>query len=295
MKHVICLFLYLNLILGGVLSLAGRLDAQSIQQDTWASVSKQKHGDITVFYYPENGFAYKNKKGKLEGLEVAILRQFANYLENGRGIHLNIHFVKQPNFDKLLSDVKHSSGGVFGAGNITITPQRKKNLQFTPGYLPNVSLLITNDQSPDLQNLTDLATRYKGFTAVVYRGTTNATTVRRIKRKYDPDLKITYVNSDEAALKAVIQDPKKFTYVDLDVYWMAIQKHMKIKRQPAGDQNSGNIGFVMPLKSDWIIPFRKFFNIGDGYKSNPAYRNILVSYLGVNMTHMLQMVNGSSH
>ena len=294
MKHVTCYNFCFGLILGCILCFPGMVSAQPVPGDSWAQVSKQKKGDITVYYYPENGFAYTSEEGNLEGLEIAIFRQFANYLRNSRGIHLDIHFVKQPNFDQLLSDVRNSSGGVFGAGNITITSNRERSFRFTPEYLPNVSLMITGDQTPGVQNLSDLGTKYKNLSAVVYRGTTNAKLVRHIRQEYNPDLKIEYVNSDEEALQKVIQNPHLFTYVDLDVYWMATRNHMKIKRQPAGDQKSGDIGFVMPRNSDWYIPFHKFFNIGDGYRSNPAYRSILVSYLGVNMTHMLQMVNADN-
>lgn len=267
------------------------IHAQSIQHDSWADVSAKRHGDITVLYYPEDGFAFTNDHGNLDGIEIQIFRQFANYLKNGRGIRLNIHFVKQKDFSKLLDDLRNAETGVFGAGNITITPARKREFQFTPGYLPNVAIMVTSSKTPDIVKLSDLNSKNHDLSAVVYRSTTNASVVENIKQKELPNLKVTYVNSDEAALKAVMHDPHTFTFVDLGVFWMAMQKHMKIKQQPAGDQKSGNIGFIMPLNSDWITPFNDFFKLGDGYKSNPAYRNILVSYLGVDMTLMLQMAD----
>lgn len=269
--------------------------AQLVTGVSWAEASVAKKGQITIVYYPESAFAYKDRQGRPTGVELDILSQFVTWLKNAKGVELQVNWVEEANFEKLYNDVKKGVGGVFGAANITITEERKSELRFSPAYLNNIAVLVTHSSVSDLQKMDQIGTAFKGFTAVVHKATTHTNTLNEIKTKYFPSLKIAYVNSDEAALAKVESDPSYFTYTDLTNYWLAQKKKNPIKRQAVGDKSSEQFGFIMPISSDWEPLINEFFSLGTGYRSNITYKKILMRHLGTEVTKMLEMAQSQNN
>ncbi|TNE68627.1 transporter substrate-binding domain-containing protein [bacterium] len=269
------------------------LNAQSYKGVTWETAQQTKSGTVTIVYYPEEAFAYKDRQGRPTGVELDILSQFVSWVRNAKGVDLEVEWVAQSDFEKLYNDVKSSSGGVIGAGNITITDARKKELQFSPAYLNNIAVLYSNSASPDLKTLDQIGTTFKGMSAVVHKGTTHVETLNELKQKYFPSFSIKQVNSDEEAINQVIADPKLFSYTDLSNYWLAQKENKPIKRHPVGDKTTEQFGFILPLNSDWEPLLKEFFNLGSGYRSNVTYKRILMRHLGSEVTKMLEMAQAN--
>jgi ABC-type amino acid transport substrate-binding protein len=263
--------------------------AQQLSGTSWKDALSSKKASITVVYYPEQAFAFRDSRGNYTGVELDILQQFFVWLRNAKGIEVNINYVEQADFDKLLSSVKNGNGGVFGAGNITITEDRSKEMKFSPAYLNNIAVLMTHSSAPELKSMESIAEVYKSFSAVVHKSTTHVNTLEDLKSKYFPSLKIGMVNSDDEAIKAVIDNSKLFTYTDLANYWMAQKDDQPVKRQAVGDKTTEHFGFIMPKKSGWDEAFNEFFNLGSGYRSNIMYKKILMRHLGNEVTQMLEM------
>lgn len=272
-----------------IFCISNNAQAQLVSGVSWAEASAAKKGEITIIYYPEAAFAYSDRQGRPTGVELDILTQFVTWIKNAKGVELQINWVLESNFEKLYNDVKKGVGGVFGAANITITEERKSELRFSPPYLNNIAVLVTHTSVPDLKQMDQIGTAFKGFTAVVHKATTHTITLNEIKSKYFPSLKITYVNSDVESLTKVESDPSYFTYTDLSNYWLAQKNKMAIKRHPVGDQTSEQFGFIMPISSDWGPLMDEFFNLGTGYRSNITYKKILMRHLGTEVTKMLEM------
>lgn len=267
----------------------GNVLAQSENNTSWADALAAKQGEITVVYYPEDAFAFKDGRGNYTGVELDILQQFITWIRNAKGVQLTVNWVEEPDFQKLYNSVKSASSGVFGAGNITITEERRKELKFSPAYMNNIAVLMSHSSVPDLKSLESLSTAFKNMTAIVHKGTTHVTTLSAIKENYFPTLQIKMVNSDAEAIQAVINNPKTFTYTDLANYWMAQKNNEPVKRHAAGDKSTEQFGFIMPLNSDWDGVFSEFFMLGSGYRSNITYKKILMRHLGTEVTQMLEM------
>jgi len=256
---------------------------------SWEQVLENGEGEITVLYYPEDGFAYENENGTLTGVSIDIFNQFVNFIENKHDVSLNVNYQAENNFTKLYNNVQEASNGVFGLGNVTITGERKQEVQFSPPYLTNIAVLISHSSIPTLDALNELPSLFNNMTALAFRGTMHEERINQLKESYYPNLKVEMVDSDDKLINMVSEDPSFFGYVDLSVYWMATQQDETIKRHPVGDDAAERFGFIMPLGSEWSEPMNEFFDIGSGYRSNSSYRNILVNHLGVEVTQMLQM------
>lgn len=278
------------LVAGLVLGLSPSFaNAQTIKSNSWAEVNASKSGDITIVYYPEEAFAFKDGRGNYSGVELDILQQFLTWLRNAKGVQINVNWIEQPDFEKLYNTVKTSNSGVFGAGNITITEERRKELKFSPAYMNNIAVLMTHSSVPDLNSLDNISTVFKNMTATVHKGTTHVNTVNDLKTKYFPNLVMNLANSDAEAISAVISNPKTFTYTDLANYWVAQKSNEPVKRHSTGDKTTEQFGFIMPLNSDWDTVFHEFFSLGSGYRSNITYKKILMRHLGSEVTQMLEM------
>jgi len=272
-----------------LLSTLNSINAQQLSGTDWANALSSKKADITVVYYPEQAFAFKDNRGNYTGVELDILNQFFVWLKNAKGITVTVTFREQGDFDKLLSSVKSSKGGVFGAGNITITEERRKYFKYSPSYLNNIAVLMTHSSAPELKSLESISEVYKSYSAVVHKGTTHVITLNKLRETYFPDLSIKIANSDDEAIKAVINNRKLFTYTDLANYWMAQKDNQPVKRQEIGDKTTEQFGFIMPKNSAWDQAFSEFFNLGAGYRSNIMYKKILMRHLGNEVTQMLEM------
>jgi ABC-type amino acid transport substrate-binding protein len=277
------------LTFGALLLLQNPLQAQQLQGDSWEEVKQNGSGEVTLMYYEEKGFAYENEQGELTGVEIDIFQQFVYYLKNAKDIMVDVNYVGTRDFTKLYNTVKNGDPGIFGIGNVTITPERRQEVNFSPPYLTNIAVLITHESVPDLSSMDAMPNQFSGMEGVVFEGTTHEQRMERIKNNYYPGMKITNVGSDSEVVDKVVNDTNAFGYVDLSIYWVAKQQGKPIKRHPVGDQASENFGIIMPKGSDWQEPMQDFFSIGSGYRSTSAYRNILVKHLGAEVTQMLEL------
>lgn len=268
------------------MSLSSNLYAQN---DSWSAVQEQGSGAITLVYYELDGFAYENEQGEVTGVGIDIFKQFVNYLNNGKGISLDVNYVKYDDFSKLYGDVRDGESGIFGMANVTITEARKQELDFSPPYMTNIAVMVTHDQVPELSALEALPQEFAGKNGLMFAGTTHEDRMRALKSTYYPQLSLQEANSNAEVIDGVTSNPDLFGYVDLTVFWMAQQREKPIKRHAVGDQASEKFGFIMPKDSDWKPVMNEFFNLGGGYRSNSAYRSILVKHLGAEMTKMLEM------
>lgn len=256
--------------------------------DSWEQVQQNKSGSISLAYVETPGFVYRDNAGNLTGICVDIMKDFVNYVQK-KNVKLNIRFVGDgSSFSGMYNGVKSSNGGVFGLGNVTITEQRKNEIQFSEPFITNFAILITQNKIPTLNRLEDISKTFLGLTAYTAKGTLNEKRLNDVKVKYYPGMKTIYASSSPETLEKVLADPNSFTYLDLAFYLDAVKNRKSIKRHPVGDQASEQFGFIMPLNSDWKPVLDEFFNADGGYTNSTAYRKILTKHLGATGVKLLQ-------
>lgn len=257
--------------------------------DSWASVKSSKSGKLSFAYVETPGFVYKGSDGNLTGICVDIMTDFVSYVNTKYGVNLTSTFVGNGNsFSSMYSSVRKSTGGVVGLGNITIRAARKKEVKFSPPFITNFAILVTQPQVPTLTDVSKIGTTFKGLTAYAPKGTTNEKRLLDLKNKYFPDMNISYAASSPETLERVLNDKNGFAYLDLAFYLDAIQRRKALKRHPIGDQSSEQFGFIMPLNSDWQPLMNEFFSANGGYTSSMAYKKILAKHLGDTGVKLLQ-------
>ena len=257
------------------------LYSQTYTGNTWAEAVKSKQGTVALAYVETPGFVYQDPNGQLTGICVDIMKDFALYVNKTKGVKLNAKFVGDgSSFRGMYNSVKASKGGVFGLGNVTITDARKKEISFSSPFITNYAILITPNSVPALSGLEDISSTFSGLTAYTVKGTTNEKRLLNLKKKYYPNMQVSYLSSSAAVLEKILNDPRSFTYLDVAFYLDAIQHGKSVKRHGVGDQSSEQFGLIMPLGSDWKPVLNEFFEANGGYTNSIAYKKILSKHLG---------------
>jgi ABC-type amino acid transport substrate-binding protein len=115
--------------------------------DSWEEVLAGKKGTVTALWDDIEPFIYVDKEGVLRGVEFEIMESFKDYLKVKYGIDLSITWERAGSFDNIYQKVKNSArSGIFGWSYYSITPAREKEVQFSLPYMPDINVLITNNQ-----------------------------------------------------------------------------------------------------------------------------------------------------
>ncbi|MEL6536066.1 MAG: transporter substrate-binding domain-containing protein [Bacteroidota bacterium] len=238
------------------------------------------------------GFASSNDQGEVEGLCMDLLEDFVSYCRDREGINLSVDYQgANPNdFNRFLSEVKTGSGGVIGLGNITITSARRQEYTFTPAFINNLTIIVTNKSVPTLRNLEDIQQQFAGMKAYAVAGSTNAANLEAIKQRYWPNLEIVTLPSSPEVLEAVISDGKSFTNLDLAYFLSATRAGKPIKRHPAGDERSEEFGLLMPKGTDWAPVWNRFLTTE--YRNSTGYKQKIAEHLGATALKLLTTVGG---
>lgn len=272
-----------------ILVAAGQVWAQNYVGDNWSQIKQNGQGTISFAYVETPSFVYKDNSGKLTGICVEIMDDFVKWVNTEKKVKVQSKFVGDgTSFRGMYEKVKGSTAGVFGLGNITITEERKKEVKFSPPFITNFAILITQGNVPTLAKLEDLPTTFGKLTAYTAKGTLNEKRILELKKKYFPAMKVVVTATSPEAYTKVFKDPNSFTYLDLAFYLEAVQERKSVKRHPVGDVAAEKFGFVMPINSDWSPVLEEFFQAKGGYTNTPRYREILLKHLGETGVKLLQ-------
>jgi putative glutamine transport system substrate-binding protein len=270
----------------------GMVQAQGYVGDTWAQVKTTGQGTISLAYVETPSFVYKDNSGKLTGICVDITNEFVQWVNKTKGVKLQTKFVGDgSNFRGMYDKVKASTGGVFGLGNITITDERKKEVKFSPPFITNFAILITQNNVATLNKLEDISTTFSKLTAYTAKGTLNERRILELKKKHFPAMKVITLDTSPEVYEKVFSDPNAFSYLDLAFYLKAVSERKSVKRHPVGDMAAEQFGFIMPMNSDWTALLEEFFKANGGYTNSTPYKNILTKHLGETGVKLLQSAN----
>jgi ABC-type amino acid transport substrate-binding protein len=252
--------------------------SQKYQGDSWATVKANGSGVLTAVYSEQFGLVFKDKDGKVKGVCVDILSDFAKYVKEKYGKELTIKYAGEiPVFSVFLSTAQNTPN-ILGVTNTTITDERKKILKFSPPYMSNRQVMLTNNKAPSITSLKEIPSKFPDFSAAVISGSTQVQYAEKIKAEYMPSLKITQEENGPTIIKNLTSNPKLFTIIDFTEFVDVVHKKLPIKRQMVDVGIVEELGFIMSKQSDWDLPLKEFLTTE--YRNSVGYRKIISENLG---------------
>jgi ABC-type amino acid transport substrate-binding protein len=261
--------------------------AGPIYGTSFGEARRAGRGQITFFYVPASGFAYRDDMGTLTGVTVELLRDFARYAADTHGIELEVAWKEEARWSDFYRHVRDSEGGVFGIGNVTITEERQDEVDFSPPYLHNVAVLVTHERVPELRSMADIGNAFRGLTALPFPGTLHETRLDALRERHLPGLPMRPVASNDEIVALLASDPGYFAYLDVYNYHRARQAGLPLRRHPAGDDASESFGIILPRGSDWMPVLEAFFRAEGGYTRSAWYREHMRRHLGEELASLL--------
>jgi hypothetical protein len=253
--------------------------------DTWSEVFKNKSGTVAALWYDIEPFIYVDESGKLMGVEYEVMESLKVYLKTRYAIDLTINWVNVGSFENIYGLVKESKqSGVFGWSYYSITDERKKDVKFTPPYMPDLNVLITNNKEPVFTTAQEFINKLGGMRAVTMATTTMEDDIKNLQRNFCPSLKIINKTDDYEILQNIAENSKAFGYVPLSVYMVGLQKGIKVKRQNILISRREGFAAVMPFNTDWTTITDEYFTTNE-FKILAG--KIVSKYLGDELTDLV--------
>jgi ABC-type amino acid transport substrate-binding protein len=278
--------IYLSLIFIIAAACSERPD-DTVHNHTWEQVQRQGGGTITLFYVASDGFSYTDETGRLTGVTIELMRDFADFVNTEYDLNLTIHYEPIEQFRVFYDTVRDASGGVFGVANVTITEERKDELAFSPPYMTNIATLITHSQIDEIGSFSDIAESFAGLKALAFEGTLHQTRLESIIENHLPDAEMEFAHSNNEIIERTADASRYFAYVDIYNYWRASQAGASLQRHAAGDEASEQFGVIMPLNSDWHSLIDRFFEADGGYVQSHRFRYLMETHLGSELAALL--------
>lgn len=261
-----------------------------VEDPSWKSALKTKKSEITVMYFENYPFTYKNAEGEMAGIEVEILQDFVKWCQETKGIDISLKFEQSKSFAAFYDKIKTMDNGVVGLGSVSMTNQRKTEVKFTAPYMKNKSILVSQLSVPTARVFDDFEKNFNEMTALVIQGSSHEEELKEIKDLHHPKMRVKYMTTPKELLQQIFEDKSYYGYVDLISYWSFVTERccvMKIHREVS--LKPDYFAFVLPKTSDWVMPFAEFFEGGFGYTATENYRKILEKYLGYEIINSVEL------
>jgi len=281
MKHTIVLSVVIVFI---ILSCT----QETPRADSWNSVQENGKGAITLYYVPGDGFAYYDADGNLTGVTTDIFRDYVEWIENVYGYELEVQYKSIESWSDFYHTVRTSPDGTFGMGNVTITDERWEEIDFSPPYMTNIAVLITNEETEELGTLETIAGEFTHLHALAFEGTLHEERINDFRERYYPGLEIDYAHTNDEIIERVTANDQYFAFIDVYNYWRAREAGLPVRRHSVADEPSEQFGYILPNESDWTPVITQFFEEGEGYLNTERYREIMETHLGEELTELLE-------
>ncbi len=233
----------------------------TLNPSSWSQSYASKKGEVVVFWYTSNPFIFEDQKGDIVGIEPAILEEFKKYLKKKFDVDLTIHYVKSGSFIETYFNARDNNrSGVFGASAFSITEQRKAEVNFSKPYMPDISVLVTNNKVPIVNDKQDFTSIFKGLKAITVKGTTYENDLLRVREEWGVDFEIQYISSNHNILNTIANNDNSFGFIDLPIYLIQLQNNpsIAVHRQNLLPVKREGYAFMLPKNSDWLAPMNEF-------------------------------------
>jgi ABC-type amino acid transport substrate-binding protein len=261
-----------------------------LKGDSFADAKTKGSANVIFTFVETPGFVAK-EGAEVKGFCVDLMAEFGNWLQKEEGIVLKpiLNDKNSKNFPLLMDELKSAGGGVFGLGTFTITEERKNSYAFSPPYINNITILLTNKNVPNLNSLEEISTGFSGMTMATVKGSLHERRLLKIKEDYFPQVEVKYVGSFNEVLQELVENEKAFTELDFTYYLASLKSRIPVKRHPVGDGTAEEFGIIMPKSTDWAPVMARFMN--SGFMESTAYRKLIADHLGQHAVKLLDAVS----
>ncbi|CAN5621040.1 hypothetical protein BH23GEM11_BH23GEM11_03870 [soil metagenome] len=260
--------------------------AGPVRAPTLAEAREAGRADLTFFFVPSSGFAYRRDDGRLTGVTVELLRDFAGFVQETHDLAVHVTWVEEELWADFYGYVRDSRGGVFGVGNVTITEARRGELDFSPPYMQNIAVLVTHEDVAELGSMADIGSSFADLVALRYPGTLHEARLEEIRDEHFPAMRFQPVASNDELVSTLASGPGSFGYIDIYNFWRAREAGQPLRRHPVGDDAAETFGVILPSNSDWTPVITAFFDEIGGAEG-PRVEALLREHLGDELASLL--------
>ncbi len=233
-----------------------------VRGNGWEAVRFMKtEGVLIVYYYENKPFIYTNEDDQLVGVEYDLLVQFKNYLKQKHNVQIKLVWKRAETTDAFYEAVGRGDRGSIGVGAVTITDDKKHHFKYSPPYMSDMSVIVSNEQVKNCAGMEDFRAVFGKMEAISIQHSFYDTYLAQLQKIILPNMKTRYVRNNDEIIAAIVNSSNTFGYMQLPSYLLALKNGDKIKRQKLFVQsNETGYGFVLPAKTAWDEPLKEFFN-----------------------------------
>jgi signal transduction histidine kinase len=259
-----------------------------IAQSSWHETKSSGKGTIKIYWDESKPFIFREENGKMGGIEAEIIDGFKKYLKIKYNTELTINWVEAKSFDNTYASIRYKKeNGSFGASAFSITPARLQEIDFSPPYMSDISVLISSKNVPIVKNLEEFNKVFSNLTAITIKQTTYEHDLLKMKHQGNLPFKIQYIPSHENILRTIEKLDNSFGFIDLPVYMMLFNRDpsINIKRQNLFPIKREGYAFIHPKNSDWSVVLKNYFD-DSIFKSN--HEKIIGHYIDIELFHFVE-------
>lgn len=255
----------------------------------WKETLQKRQGKVSVLWYDIEPFIYRNSN-EIIGVEYELMEEFRSFVKKKYQVDLEISWVDAGSFENIYPYISSSAEkGLFGLSFYSITDERKKEVKFSPPYMPDLNVLVTNQGMPVFETDQAFIRNLSGMKSFTMKQTTMEEDLLKIKKDFYPSLPIFNEVDDYEVLKQIALYQNSFGYVPVSIYVIALQRGIKIKRQSVMATRREGFAAIYTKTSDWDEPVNAYFNSDE---CKLLVSGLIKKYLGNEVADIILSVSG---
>ncbi len=215
-------------------------------QNSYIELLQEGEGEVTIGYH---NFSKEKHEINNKGFEYDLMTLFFDYVENKKEVKIHRKYVHADSFKGLYQDVRDNNLD-FAYCFFSITDERKEQVHFSPPYMPNIEVVISNESLPIVSDSNDFRKRFKGATALYIPQTTYEQNVQDLKDAF-PEIKMESIKSSTQLIKKINSTKDYFGFIELQQYFQFQDELTNVLRQNIFLTKREGYGFIFPMSSDW--------------------------------------------
>jgi signal transduction histidine kinase len=180
----------------------------------------------------------------------------------------SLSFSKR-NITSILTVCHERLPGVIGASAFSITRERQERVNFTPPYMPDISVLISSKTIPVVQTAEEFDNIFSRLEAITIKGTTYEEDLLKLKKERNIEFRMRYVPSYENIQVTIQNSDSAFGVIDLPTYMVELNRNagLSVNRQNILPIKREGLAFISPKGSDWALPLSEYIRTPE-FQSN---------------------------
>lgn len=215
-------------------------------QNSYIELLQEGEGSVTIGFH---NFSKEKHEINNRGFEYELMTLFFDYVESKKEVKIHREYIHSDSFKGLYQDVKNSKLD-FGYCFFSITDERKEEVHFSPSYMPNIEVVISNKSLPVVSDSNDFRKRFKGATALFIPQTTYEQNVKELKQAF-PEIKTESIKSSTQLINKINSTKDYFGFIELQQYFQFQDQLSNVLRQNIFLTKREGYGFIFPISSDW--------------------------------------------